>query len=451
MDRLEEYNGKKVLVVGLAKSGLAAAKLLHRSGAEVTVNDGAEAKEGDARIQELQNLGIRLITGSHPASLLEESFSVIVKNPGIPYHHPFIKKALEKQFNIITEIELAAELCEGTMMAITGSNGKTTTTSLIQAIFKNDHREAAVAGNIGNVACEVAPRIKTDQIMVTEVSSFQLKGTQQFRPKVGVLLNLFDAHLDYHGSRNDYEYSKAKLFQNMTAEDTAVYNYDQKEVKQIAESSDAALVPFSTESVCENGAYIKEGMFYYKTEPVMAVERASLPGAHNKENMLAAIAAAKVLGASNEAIDLALSDFHGIEHRLQFGGIVHGRKIYNDSKATNMLSTQKAIEAFEEPVVLLAGGLDRGNTFDDLIDSFRKIKAIVAYGQTRDKLAASAEEAGVKEIHRTEFLEDAVDKGFQLSESGDVLLLSPACASWDQFQTFEERGRTFMEYVEKYK
>ncbi|GEK57315.1 UDP-N-acetylmuramoyl-L-alanine--D-glutamate ligase [Marinococcus halophilus] len=451
MDRLEEYKGKKVLIVGLAKSGLAAAKLLHRSGAEVTVNDGKEAVKEDASLQEIENLGIRLVTGDHPLSLLDEPFSVIVKNPGIPYHHPFIEKAVEKNFNIITEIELAAALCEGTMVAITGSNGKTTTTSLIQAIFKKDHREAAVAGNIGKVACEVAPQIKKNQIMVTEVSSFQLKGIQQFRPKVGVLLNIFDAHLDYHGSRNDYEQSKAKLFQNMTKEDAAVYNYDQKEVKRIAERSGAALVPFSTSSVCEGGAYIKDGMFYFKTEPVMALDRASLPGAHNKENMLAAIAAAKVLGASNEAIESALSDFHGIEHRLEFSGIVNGRKIYNDSKATNMLSTQKAIEAFEEPVVLLAGGLDRGNTFDDLIDSFQKIKAIVAYGQTRDKLAASAQEAGVTEIHRTEFLEDAVDKGFQLSESGDVLLLSPACASWDQFQTFEERGRTFIECVGKYR
>ncbi|WP_158735452.1 UDP-N-acetylmuramoyl-L-alanine--D-glutamate ligase [Alteribacillus sp. YIM 98480] len=444
------FNGKNVLVVGLAKSGMAAAKLLNTLGAEVTVND-AKNLQGTAEEQELEREGIKLVSGGHPLSLLDGSIDYVVKNPGIRYDTPLIEKALSLGLPVVTEIELADLVSKGDILAITGSNGKTTTTTLIYDMLKKSAVPAHIAGNIGKVACTVAQAVQEDEVMVTEVSSFQLKGTEHFHPRTAVLLNIFDAHLDYHGGREDYEYSKGKIFANMGPDDYAVYNADVQSAADLAEKSKAQLIPFSVSKWVSTGACVQNGSLYFQNKEVLPLSEAALPGKHNQENMLAAIAGAMLHGASLSAVREVLRNFKGIEHRLQYVGEVSGRKVYNDSKATNILSTQKAIEAFEDPVILIAGGLDRGNGFEDLIPSLRTVKAAVFYGQTKDKLKKAAHDAGVENVSVVESLDEAVSEAYSFTNEKDILLLSPACASWDQFKTFEERGSQYIKAVEKLK
>ncbi|WP_240375174.1 UDP-N-acetylmuramoyl-L-alanine--D-glutamate ligase [Bacillus piscicola] len=446
MNGIEWFDGKKVLIIGLAKSGMAAARVLRKYGAVVVVNDAQDLR-GSEEEKTLTGLGITLVSGSHPLELVDE-VEYVVKNPGIRYDNPLVQYALEKELPVVTEIELAGFLCRGDMIAISGSNGKTTTTHLIHDMLEESGKTAYLAGNIGKAACEVAEQVQKGEIMVTEVSSFQLKGTETFHPQTAVLLNIFDAHLDYHGSRHDYERSKGKLFRNMDPGNTAVYNSDDPVVTVLAKQSRAALLPFSTEGTNRGGAYVKDDIFYFQEEAILPVKEAALPGKHNQENMLAAIAAAMIHGADIASVQKVLRSFKGIEHRLQFLKTVDGRRVYNDSKATNILSTKKAIQAFENPIVLIAGGLDRGNSFTDLIPALQNVKAAVFYGETKQKLTEAAKKAGVPIVEAKETLADAVPAAFSHTDAGDVLLLSPACASWDQFKTFEERGNHFARAVD---
>ncbi|WLR52248.1 UDP-N-acetylmuramoyl-L-alanine--D-glutamate ligase [Bacillus tianshenii] len=450
MNEQTSYRGKQVLVLGLAKSGAAAAKLLQRLGAKIVVNDKQDLSE-DSNAKELEALGIEVIGGGHPDGLLDRGFECIVKNPGIPYHVPLLKEAAERNIPVITEVELAYEISEADIIGITGSNGKTTTTTLIHEMLKASQKQARLAGNIGKVACESAQAAKKDEWLVTELSSFQLMGTREFRPKISVLLNIFDAHLDYHGTKENYIAAKAELFKNQTAEDIAVLNADDEHVRNLAETIQATVVFFSVKEEIASGAYVKEGTVYYKNEKIIETADIVLPGSHNLENILAAIAAVKAAGGTNEGIRQVLTTFTGVTHRLQYVDTVDERRFYNDSKATNILAAEKAVAAFEQPVILLAGGLDRGNSFDALIPSLKGIKGIVTYGETAPKLIEAAEQAGLKTIERVDNLEQAVQKAFGLSARGDVILLSPACASWDQFKTFEERGDMFVDCVHKLK
>lgn len=448
MNATNQFNGKRVLVLGLAKSGLAASRLLHRLGAFVTVNDAKELQEnGEAK--QLIESGIRVIGGGHPLSLLDEEIDFLVKNPGIPYSNPIVVAALEKGIPIFTEVEIAYLVSKADFIAITGSNGKTTTTTLIGEMLRNSEKNPLVAGNIGTaIACEVAETATPKDVIVTELSSFQLQGTERFQPRISVLLNLVDTHLDYHGTKEAYVAAKAKLFANQDEGDFAVVNYDQADVMAVAKQFNVTLIPFSIEAVVENGAYIEDNVVCFQKEKLMNVRDIALPGEHNLENILAAVAVAKLSGAENEQIVDVLKTFTGVRHRLQFVREKSGRRFYNDSKATNMLASTKAVEAFSQPVVLLAGGLDRGNSFDDFIPTLQKVKALVAFGETKQKLVEAAKKAGVRHIHTVENVEEAVPVAFSVSEVGDVILLSPACASWDQYQNFEIRGDKFIEAIE---
>ncbi|MGO4887875.1 UDP-N-acetylmuramoyl-L-alanine--D-glutamate ligase [Anaerobacillus sp. MEB173] len=450
MKNTEQFKGKKILVVGLAKSGFAAGKLLHKLGANVTVNDAKPLDENESA-KELQSIGINVICGAHPLSLLDEPIDFIVKNPGIPYSNPLIERAQELGITIVTEIELASILSEAELVAITGSNGKTTTTTLIVEMLKESKKNPLVAGNIGIVACEVAQIATEDNIVVTEVSSFQLMGTETFHPKVAVLLNLFDAHLDFHGTKKEYGNAKAKIFANLTDDDFYVINADDSTVVQLAQNNKGTEVPFSVSKQVEHGAYLRDHAVYFQGEKIININEIVLPGKHNLENILAAIAAAKIMGAKTSRIIDVLKTFQGVKHRLQFVTEVSGRRFYNDSKATNILATETAINAFNEPLILLAGGLDRGNEFDELIPSLKKVKGIVTFGETSEKLVAAANKAGVTKIKSVVNLEEAVPIAYDLSNEGDVILLSPACASWDQFKTFEQRGDMFIKSVHKLK
>ncbi|WP_088105001.1 UDP-N-acetylmuramoyl-L-alanine--D-glutamate ligase [Halalkalibacter urbisdiaboli] len=447
MEDKQFYKGKKVLVLGLAKSGEAAARLLLRLGAEVTVND-AKPYEENLQAKELEQIGVNVVCGAHPLSLLDEPFDVIVKNPGIPYQNPIIQEAMKRQLPIVTEIELASAISEAEIIAITGSNGKTTTTTLIHEMLKNSVFNPLIAGNIGTVACEVAEEASKEDVVVMEVSSFQLLGTIHFHPKVAVLLNIFDAHLDYHGTKDEYVSAKAKITANQTPSDYLVYNADDPYVVKMAEQSDATLVPFSTTKKLEKGLCVVNDFIVSDGDSLIHINEIVLPGSHNLENVLAAVGAATIMGASNEQIKHVLTTFSGVEHRLQFVKSFQDRMFYNDSKATNILAASKALEAFNQPVILLAGGLDRGNEFDDLIPALKGVKGIVTFGETKEKIAATAKKANVP-VHFANRVEDGVEVAYNLSEKNDIILLSPACASWDQYKTFEERGRSFIEAIEK--
>nr|WP_279665031.1 UDP-N-acetylmuramoyl-L-alanine--D-glutamate ligase [Ectobacillus ponti] len=445
---IKEFAGKTVLVVGIAKSGYAAASLLHKLGAHVIVNDKVKL-DGNLLAQQLAATGMEVVCGSHPLELLERDVAMIVKNPGIPYTNPIVAEAVRRNLPVVTEVELAYLVSEAPFVGITGSNGKTTTTTLLFEMLREGQKQPLIAGNIGTVACEVAQEATADNVIVTELSSFQLMGIQAFHPHIAILLNLFEAHLDYHGTKEEYGRAKAQLFTNQTPNDYSVVNADDADVMRLAERSHGRLVLFSTRQSLPDGACIQDGALYFRGERVMALEEIALPGQHNLENILAAMSAAKLLGVSNEAIAAVLRTFTGVKHRLQYIGTVEQRKFYNDSKATNILATQKALSAFTQPVILLAGGLDRGNEFDDLLPYLGHVKALVTFGQTAPKLMRTAAEAGIKTIKRVDTLEQAVPEAYALSDEGDVILLSPACASWDQFKTFEDRGDMFIQAVHK--
>jgi UDP-N-acetylmuramoylalanine--D-glutamate ligase len=446
----DKYKYKKVLVLGLAKSGVSAASLLNSLGAFVTVNDKKPLSE-NPEAQGLLEQGIKVICGSHPIELMDEGFELVVKNPGIPYHNPMIQAALAKQIPIITEVELAYQVSEAPFVAITGTNGKTTTTTLIFEMLEKGRKKPLIAGNIGTVASDVAQNAGPENNIVIELSSFQLMGVDEFKPKIALVTNLYEAHLDYHGSLGEYHEAKARITENQDKSDYLIVNADQERVMALAERSQAQIIPFSVSKELSCGASVKDGWVTFAGEKIIHIEDIALPGKHNLENILSAVAAARLTGADKEAIAEVLRTFTGVRHRLQFVSEIEGRRFYNDSKATNILATQKALSAFANPVVLLAGGLDRGNGFEELIPSLGSVKALITFGQTAAKVEQAGKAAGIKTIVRVDNVEKAVPEAFRHSDAGDVILLSPACASWDQYKTFEVRGDMFIEAVHKLK
>ncbi|HJV32345.1 MAG TPA: UDP-N-acetylmuramoyl-L-alanine--D-glutamate ligase [Bacillales bacterium] len=450
MKHIEKYHHKKILVLGLAKSGVTAAALLHKLGAFVTVNDKKPLSE-NPEAQGLLEEGIKVICGEHPVELLDEGFELIVKNPGIPYSNPMIVGAFEKGIPVITEVELAYEISESPFIAITGTNGKTTTTTLAYEMLKAGEKRPLIAGNIGMVASGVAEEATKDNTIVIELSSFQLMGINEFNPKIAIITNLYDAHLDYHGTRREYIEAKANITKNQTAAEFLIVNSEQEDVMEIARRSKATIVPFSAKNELNNGAYVRDGWICFNDEKVMQINEIALPGTHNLENILSAMAAAKLSGVENDDIQAVLKTFTGVKHRLQFVAEKENRKFYNDSKATNILATVNALAAFKSPVILLAGGLDRGNEFDELIPYLSNVKALITFGQSAPKIERVGYVAGIKMITRVDNVEKAVPVAFEHSEPGDVILLSPACASWDQFKSFEIRGDIFIEAVHKLK
>lgn len=451
MKNIKRYEHKKVLVLGLALSGVNAAKLLHSLGALVTVNDYKNFDK-NPEAQELLESGIRVVTGGHPVELLDEDFEWIVKNPGIMYNNPIIVKAIEKGIPVITEVELAYEVAESMVIGITGTNGKTTTTTMIAELLNAERSkgQAYVAGNIGTPASLVAQKATKDDEIIMELSSFQLMGITELKPHIAVITNIYSAHLDYHGTREEYVAAKMTITKNQTEEDYLILNWDQPELRAMSEKSKATIIPFSRKEILDNGVYLQDDVIYYQGEPVMAKETILVPGDHNVENAMAAIAVAKLLNQENGAIRTTLEKFTGVKHRTQFVTEFEERRFYNDSKATNTLATENALKGFNVPVVLLAGGLDRGNGFDDLIPAMSgKVKALIVFGETATKLAETGEKAGIPKIISVQNVEAAVPVAYELSEAKDVILLSPACASWDQYRSFEVRGDAFIHSVEQ--
>ncbi|SEB17317.1 UDP-N-acetylmuramoylalanine--D-glutamate ligase [Thalassobacillus cyri] len=449
MKRLEDFTYHHALILGLAKSGTAAAKLLLDSGISVRIND-YKANPEDPVVQDLKEAGAEIILGGHPVSALD-GIDVMIKNPGIPYDNSLVAEAEVRGLPIITEVELAGILHKGPMIGITGSNGKTTTTTLTHEILLKSGKQSSIAGNIGEVSCEVARRTNDQDTLVIELSSFQLMGIERFRPTVAVLLNIYEAHLDYHKTLENYRQAKAQIFKNQSEEDFLVFNIDDPTIAKFIGEANAQLVPFSTMQKLDKGAYADEEYIYYNGEPIIKRDEVVLVGEHNMENILAAVAAAKLNGATNEGIINVLTSFKGVPHRLEFVDNIEDRLFYNDSKATNILATSKALSSFKQPVILLAGGLDRGNDFDELVPFLDHVKAMVVFGETAGKMQQAGEQAGITAIKKVDNVEQAAQAAYELSENKDVILLSPACASWDQYRTFEERGNMYVQAVHKLK
>lgn len=476
MEHPSMYRNKHVAVLGLARSGVSVAKVFHAFGAKVVVNDKKE-RELSPEAEELELLGIPVICGYHPDDFVTADTALLVKNPGIPYTASPVQQAEAHGVEIVTEVEVAGLLSPAPMIGITGSNGKTTTTTWIGELLEAAGRQPIVAGNIGTPLCEAAQQATSDNTIVAELSSFQLKGTTAFRPQIALLLNLAETHLDYHGGMEDYVASKSKLFANQTAEDTAVLNWDDAVCRAIASQVKSQVLPFSLVERLEYGFYIEppypiEGEFTGGDTPVAAddvnrtiiyrdrngntieilpVAELGLPGRHNAANAMAAIAAAITIGAPIDSLREPLRAFRGVEHRLELVCERNGVTFYNNSKATNAVATITGLKSFPlDKVVLIAGGLDRGSDYMELKPWFSGLKALVALGETRGKLAHVAELAGLSNVETVEPVEDAeatlqeaVRRAAALADSGDIVLLSPACASWDMFKSYEQRGRIF--------
>lgn len=449
MKRIDQFKNKKVLVLGLAKSGESAARLLDKLGAIVTVNDSKPFEENPAA-QGLLEEGIKVVTGGHPLELLDEDFALMVKNPGIPYSNPMIKKALDKGMPVWTEVELAYLISEAPIIGITGSNGKTTTTTMIGQVLTAAGQNGLLSGNIGYPASHVAQTATDKDTLVMELSSFQLMGIESFHPEIAVITNLMPTHIDYHGSFEAYVAAKWNIQKNMTVADHLVLNFNQDLAKELAEKTQATVVPFSTlEKV--DGAYLENGLLYFRGEAVMAADEIGVPGSHNVENALATIAVAKIRGVDNETIKETLSAFGGVKHRLQYADEINGVKFYNDSKSTNILATQKALSGFDNSkVILIAGGLDRGNEFDELVPDIKGLKKMVILGQSAERVKRAADKAGVEYVDATDIV-DATRKAYHLAGAGDIVLLSPANASWDMYPNFEVRGDLFLKTVAELK
>ncbi|KRN86192.1 UDP-N-acetylmuramoyl-L-alanine--D-glutamate ligase [Ligilactobacillus acidipiscis] len=450
MKAIKDYKNKNILVLGLGTSGSNAAMLLHKLEANVTVND-KKVPTDLSLVNKLTQQGIKVVTGSHPLELLENC-QLMVKNPGIPYSNPLVKKALAQQIPVITEPELAYEVSDAPLLGVTGTNGKTTTTTLISLMLKKFSRFQKVysAGNIGTSVSMVAQEAKKNDVIVTELSSFQLNSITKFHPHIAVLTNIYEAHTDFHGTHEKYIQAKLNITKNQTPADYFIVNWDNEEARQASSVSKATIVPFSAAGTTQAGSYLHKGQLYYKNEKIISAAEIKIPGEHNVENALAAIAVAKLLGQSNEHIVEVLKTFSGVKHRTQYLTSFKNRLFYNDSKATNIEATEKALASFEKPVVLLAGGLDRGLSFEPLIEPLKKhVHALVVFGETAQQLAAVGKKAGIEQIAFAKDAAVAVPQAFKLSEPGDVILLSPACASWDQWPTFEVRGDKYIEAVEK--
>ncbi|AHD06258.1 UDP-N-acetylmuramoyl-L-alanine--D-glutamate ligase [Paenibacillus larvae] len=456
----QEYSGEEVVILGLARSGVAAAKLFHEMGATVTVNDKKEREECP-EAEELEALGISVVCGGHPSSLIHDQVSLVVKNPGIPYTALPVQWAIDRHIEIVTEVEVAYRMSKAPIIGITGSNGKTTTTTLVGKMLEEAELSPVVAGNIGRALSEAALDANETDRLVVELSSFQLKGTTDFRPHIACLLNVYETHLDYHGSMEDYVASKAKLFANQTQEDTAVINWDDPVCRSLVPTIKAGLMPFSMKEKLLPGVYLDEHQKIVFTDrsgathTILPAKELGIRGSHNIENALAASAIALCAGVNISNIAGVLKLFRGVEHRLEYVGTYHNLEFYNDSKATNPAATIKSIEAFEQPLVLIAGGLDRGSDYRELIPVLQeRVKALVTLGQTGEKIQRAAEQAGLtrrKSVDTAKGVQEAIAEAVELAallaEPGDTVLLSPACASWDMFSSFEERGSMFKESV----
>ena len=442
--------GKHVLIVGMAKSGIAAAKTLKQFDAFITMTDSKAYDTFGDLLDEAAPFVDDYILGQNPTNLSQ--FDLIVMSPGVPMDISLVKDAKALGVEVIGEIELAFRVCRGNFIGITGTNGKTTTTALVGEMFQNANRDHFVVGNIGIPAVSKAPQASGDTVMVTELSSFQLESIVDFKAHIAAIINITPDHLNRHKTMENYIKAKARIFENQNKNDFAILNADDPLVAGLSSEINSNVFYFSRENILDRGFYIQDDAFYVNVGngpyKLMPISNMFIPGKHNVQNALVAIAIATLSGIDRETIVKTLSSFKGVEHRIAYVTEFADRIFYNDSKGTNPESTICAIEAMQKPTILIAGGMDKGSEFDELVKAFKgKIKALVLLGETKGKIKDTAQKFGFNENYLVENMEEAVEKAFALSAPGDVVLLSPACASWDMYPNFETRGLHFKSCV----
>ena len=453
-DKAKSVKGKKILVVGLGRSGIAAAKALVGMGAKVSVQDSESADKVDPELMEyLRSKKVKCFFGEEPKDT--SAYDMLVLSPGVPTDLPFVKEAAEAGAEIAGELEIAFRCGHGKYVAITGTNGKTTTTTLVGEIFRNSGRKTEVVGNIGVAVISKAMEAADDTWMITETSSFQLETVSTFRPVVSAILNLTPDHMNRHHTMENYGRVKSNVFMNQEKSDYVVINFDDKVCFALARNSNATIVPFSRLEQLKFGAYIHNDKIVIrdgdgKVTEFCGTEELQIPGSHNLENALAAAAIAFFAGVEPEVITKTLKEFKGVEHRIEPCGEVDGVKFVNDSKGTNPDAAIKAIQAIKGDVIIIAGGYDKGSKYDDFVGAFgSKVKYAVLLGKTAVKIKETAERMGFTHTIIVKDMEDCVNEAFRLAKPGDTVLLSPACASWDMYPNFEERGKDFKACVKK--
>ncbi len=444
----------RALVVGMARSGVAAASMLRRLNYEVTVNDAKPMEALQETLKPLEGEGVRYALGC-PVDEWVEGQSLIVVSPGVPLSLPFVRLAKEKGIPVISEAELGYRYTRCPIAAITGTNGKTTTTALMGAIFRRAGYTTHVTGNIGLPITQVALETQPDERMAFEASSFMLEAIDTFRPKVSAILNITEDHLNRHGTMENYTDAKARIFENQRADDAVVLNYDDPITRSLAQRAHCRVLFFSANGPVPAGACVLDGKICFipeeGAEPVVMgrPEEVRLPGRHNLENALAATAMAMAMGISPAIIRYTLAAFEGVEHRIEFVRQIKGVRYINDSKGTNVDSTLAAIRAMEKPTVLIAGGSDKGADFAPLIRGFSDmIVGMVVMGETGPRIAQAAADAGWGPVVKAADMADALQKAALMAPYGGNVLLSPACASFDMFKNFEHRGEVFKGLVE---
>jgi UDP-N-acetylmuramoylalanine--D-glutamate ligase len=446
-----ELKGKKVLVVGLGKSGLAAALFLRHKGAHVTVSDVRSAEALAKDVPALLEEGIMVEAGGHGLLTFRRQ-DLIVVSPGVPLDTPELMQVKGFGLPIIGEVELAARFLKGRMLAITGSNGKTTTTALVGEILEKSGVPTLVGGNIGVPVIDLVEQSNDNTWSVLEISSFQLESTVEFHPKIAVILNITPDHLDRHGSFENYARAKERIFAAMDEHDCVVLNADNVPTTEAAARTSAKAYWFSLEHPVDQGAWLQEGSLVFRgsknseIEQIMPLKSIPLKGSHNVENVLAAVVASRLAGVRGEVIRQGVEMFQAVEHRLEFVATLNGVDFYNDSKATNVDATGKAIAAFSSGVHLIMGGKDKGSPYTILGDLLReRVRAVYTIGSAAGKIESQLR--GMVPILACETLEKAVSEAATAAHPGEVVLLAPACSSYDQFENYEHRGRVFKELV----
>jgi UDP-N-acetylmuramoylalanine--D-glutamate ligase len=447
-----DFSGKRILVVGMARSGMAAIKALDKRGAQISACDEKEARTLVPVLDELEKQGIKYYAGRYP-EVKRQVFDLLVVSPGVPLETAPIRQAREQGIPVIGEVELAYILKPKGVefLAISGTNGKTTTTSLLHYILAQAGRNSLAGGNIGIPLTTLLDSISEGTIVV-ELSSFQLESSSSFRPYICGLLNITPDHLNRHKNMERYIEAKAKIFAQQKPGDYAVFNYEDSILREMARSCPAQTFFFSSERELMEGAFINNGVITIKRagiiQEIARIDEVSLRGKHNLENILAATMMASLAGVSPEDIRQALASFPGVRHRMEELGLYDDVLYVNDSKATNPEAVMKALDSFNQPIILIAGGRNKGSSFSQLAGLIKqKVRELVLLGEAREEIKAAVIDAGFRNIHEVEDLQAAVIKARELARKGEVVLLSPACASWDMFASYEQRGDLFCEII----
>ncbi|MSR94498.1 UDP-N-acetylmuramoyl-L-alanine--D-glutamate ligase [Clostridiaceae bacterium 68-1-5] len=442
-----KFTGKKALVFGTGLSGIAAADLLSENQIKVVLYDEKQVEE-EKLLERLKHRElVQIYSGKLPKEVKDGIDSVIL-SPGVPLDSPLVEELKASGKSILGEVELAYRFAKGDVLAITGTNGKTTTTALLGEIMKGFQREVFVVGNIGNPYTSVAEQMTENSVTVAEVSSFQLETIETFRPRVSAILNVTPDHLNRHHTMEAYWEAKAAITRNQRAEDTCILNYEDPYTRNLAEKIPARVVFFSSRRVLEDGIYLKDGKIFVGQEAFCDTKDLQILGTHNYENVMAAVGMAIAYGVPKETVKKAVLAFGGVEHRIEYVAEKHKVAYYNDSKGTNPDAAIKGIQAMNRPTVLIGGGYDKDSHYKEWIESFQgKVRKLVLVGDTKEKIAKEAEACGFFEYVFADTFQEAVALAADLAQEGDAVLLSPACASWDMFPNYEARGETFKELV----